>query len=183
MSDKTLVHKLHADVSLEDEGRYYKCHTTLSLDHMEVTDHLYLRLLAFALFHEAELRFSHHLDSAELPDIYTDDAALGVVLGITGEHRIKRLINTYQTFHLLMFDDEVTDDAFKPHHYQGADVWVIERALVKALEDEELLNHRWSLDLSDGVLNISTAEGHYSGRFSLLDTNFVSGSGALHLPR
>ncbi|TAA48128.1 MULTISPECIES: YaeQ family protein [Corallincola] len=183
MSDKRLVHRLHADIAIESEQRYYRVSTTMALSGSEISDHLYLRLLMFCLFYDESLRINANAESKEFPDLYTEDEALGVVIAIPAEHQLKRYLHQFENLHIVLFADELDNEAFRPHLFQQTNVWCLDRALVESLEAEDELNHHWSLSLTDDQLNVTTRRSSYVGKFCLWEGMRSNIETKLHLQR
>jgi uncharacterized protein YaeQ len=183
MSDKGSVHRLHAEVALEREQRYYQCATTLGLAAAESSDHLYLRLLSFALFYETDLIITPPQNHQTHPDIYNKDQHWGVFIGVPANHLLKRFAHQFKSIQLIIFEDELNQPYFEAHKLQYFPVWCLERCLVRELEDENERHHHWAITYVDDQLSVTTRHNVYTARLRLWPGMRIDHETMLHLAR
>jgi uncharacterized protein YaeQ len=143
----------------------------------ETMDHLILRVLAWCLFHDDELRFGPGVLARGAADLWAHDAAekptVWVECGEADADGLRKMIqhNRGVVVHVL-FSDPVRRDAFlaelaackrRPPEMETMGIWLVDPALVAALAASDARRQRWAVTVvgdhiyveADGV----TADG------------------------
>ena len=142
-------------------------------DREEAPEHLILRVLAFCLFYDDELRFGPGPTVRAAADLWARDAVdkptIWVDCGAADADELRKMIqhNRGVAVHVL-FCDPARRDAFlagiaelrrRPPELEALGIWTVDAELVAALAAGDELRQRWSVTVVEDHLYVEH-DGH-----------------------
>jgi len=113
MALKSTIHRAELAIADIDRGNYSSHSLTLARHPSETEERLMVRVLAFALFADAELEFGRGLSSEDEPDLWLKDDTgairLWIELGLPEERRLRRAAGRAQRLVVLAYGGRAVD--------------------------------------------------------------------------
>jgi uncharacterized protein YaeQ len=136
----------------------------------ETMDHLILRVLAWCLFHDDELRFGPGVVARGAADLWARDAAekptIWVECGDADADGLRKMIQHSRgvLVHVLFSDGQRRDHFLaeiaalkrRPPEIDSMGIWRIDHELVTALASNEELRQRWSVTIVGDHIYVET---------------------------
>jgi uncharacterized protein YaeQ len=139
-------------------------------DRLESAEHLILRVLAFCLFFDDELRFGPGLGARGAADLWARDATgkptIWIDCGVADADELRKMVqhNRGVAVHVL-FNEAARRDAFmeqmtelkrRPPELDAIGIWTVDGALVGELAASDDLRQRWSVTIVEDHLYVET---------------------------
>lgn len=139
MALKATIYKVELDVADIDRGYYASHALTVARHPSETEERLMLRLLAFALFADAELTFGRGISSDDEPDLWQCDATGTILhwieLGLPDERRLRRAAGRARRVSLIAYGQRAFDVWWRKHQSALARLGALE---VRFVDDESM---------------------------------------------
>lgn len=158
-----------ADLSISDMDRnYYVDHQlTLARHPSETDERMMIRLLAFALHADEQLRFTKGLCVDEEPDLWlkslTDEIDLWIDVGLPDERRVRKACNRSSQVFLYLYGGRAADIWWERHNnklqrFANLNVLEIPETTTKALTTMVQRSMRLHCTIQEGELYLSSGD-------------------------
>ena len=151
MALKATVYKVNLSIADMDREYYATHHLTVACHPSETEHRLLVRLLAFALYANDDLKFTKGISTEDEPDIWqrdlVDNILLWIELGTPDEHRIRKGCHRAARMVVVAYGDRVAPvwwekihnklhrfDNLEVVHFPDAEISVLAEGLSRGME-------------------------------------------------